>query len=345
VADRPEISVIVGDFGRRRYVRAALDSLTSQTLPRARFEVVLIKNYADPVLDAEIAGSGGVVLFDEERQIGRWLRHAIAAAHAPLITFLDDDDQFEPERLERVLAVFAAHPDLGFYRNRVRVMDGEGRLVPPERWRVHETDGALDALGALYVPPERKAELLELATRRTSATFSTSSMALKRELLDGAVGDGFENTQLEDTYLFLAGVIAPYGVFLDDRRLTRYRFYGGNVSSRVDWLESAEASYRDMARVAAAHGRPDWAGWCAHETDHFGRMFRGGTIVERVRASADRREIARRTGAYLRFLAAHPAERAMSLDVWAAAGYGAGYLLAPPLARRVAEIRPTALRD
>jgi glycosyltransferase involved in cell wall biosynthesis len=342
VAGEPEVAVIVGDYSRRRYLPFALRSLEAQTLPRERYEVVVTKNYRDPELDRSLEEAGATVLFDEEPRIGRWLRRAVNASKAPIVTFLDDDDEFEPDRLAHVLSVFGQHPDLGFYRNRVSVIDGDGRPIPPARWRAHEADLGFDSLGPVYVGPDHKGQLLDLATRRTHSTFNLSTMAMRRELLEGDRGDSFERAQLPDFYLFLAGVLAPRAVYLDDRRLTRYRYYPGNVTREVTWLGRAESSYRDMAEVAARHRRPEVAEWLSRQSVHYGRMFRGSTLVERVAARAVRREVAQRTGEYLRFLGQHPAERRWTLDTWAAGAYGLGYVPFAPFVARLARARTAA---
>jgi glycosyltransferase involved in cell wall biosynthesis len=338
----PEISVIVGAYNRQKYLASAVRSLLAQTLPRERFEIVVVKNFRTAEQERELANAGAVLLFDEEPQIGRWLRHAVNACHAPIVTFCDDDDELEPDRLERIVTTFRDYPDLGFYRNRVRVIDSEGRPVPEERWRVHERDSAFDALGPVYRAADQKSDLLNLTTQQTHATFATSSMALRRELLDGALGDAFERTQLEDLFLFLTGVLSPCGMYLDDRRLTRYRFYPGNVTHSLRWLGHASDSERDMASVAQAHGRSDFARWLTARSVNHERLFRGGTLVTRIGADANRAEVASRTAGYLRFLAQHPEERAWTLDVWAAPIYGLADLAFPPLARQVARARLAA---
>ena len=342
MAANPEVSVIVGAYNRREYVLRAVRSLLAQTLARERFEIVVVKNFRSAEIDAELARAGALVLFDNEPRIGRWLRHAVNASHGAIVTFCDDDDELEADRLEQMLKVFAEHPDVGFYRNRVRVIDREGRPVPESEWRNHEADRGFDAIGPVYLPHDRKAELLDLASRRTHATFATSTMALRRELLDGELGDAFERTQLEDLFLFLAGAISPCAVYLDDRRLTRYRFYAGNVTHTVRWLGHAEASERDMAAVAEQHGRADFARWLRARAVNHERLFRGGTLVARVAAGADRREVARLTAEYLRFLGRHPEERAWTLDVWASGIYGLSSLAAPSSTGRVARARLAA---
>ncbi|HXQ79593.1 MAG TPA: glycosyltransferase [Thermoplasmata archaeon] len=338
----PEVSVIVGAYSREKYLLSAVRSLLAQTIPRNRFEIVVIKNFRSAEIDAELERVGATVLFDAEPRIGRWLRHAVNISRAPIVTFCDDDDELEPDRLERLLDVFRTHPDLGYYRNRVRVINRDGRPIPPSEWREHETDPGFDRLGPVYLPRDGKGGLLDLATRTTHATFATSSMALRRDLLDGELGDSFERTQLEDLCLFLTGTLSPYGMYLDDRRLTRYRYYAGNVTHTVRWLGHAAESERDMAAVAERHGRPDFARWLTARSVNHERLFRGGTLVARVAADADRREVARLTAEYLRFLGQHPEERAWTLDVWAASVYGFSSLAVPAPTGRVARARLAA---
>ncbi len=339
MAAEPQVAVIVGDYSRRRYLRHALDSLAAQTLPRDRFEVIVTKNYVDPELDGDLDREGIVTLLDDEPRIGVWLGRAIARSTAPILTFLDDDDEFEPERLDRLVEVFGRLPDLGFYRNRLRVIDEQGRPVPPQIWGSGAQDPALDASGPVHLEAGRSRQLFELGTRGTNAAFNSSTMAIRRELLSGEVGEAFARTQLPDHFFFLAAALSPLGTFLDDRRLTRYRRYPGNVSDTVGWLASAESSYGDMAAIAARRGRTDLAAWLDGLSVHYGRMFRGSDLVRRIAGGADRSEISRRTAEYFRYLGNHPRERAWTLDTWAAGAYGIAYVGFPRLARRLVRSR------
>ena len=341
MTEAPSVAVVVGAWGRRDFLLAAVRSVLAQTVPRATVEVVVTKNFDDPAIDRSLAELGVTVLHDEEPVIGRWLRRAVRATHAPWVLFLDDDDELAPERLARFEQVRREHPDLGFYRCRVRVIDRAGAAVPEARWRLHELDRGLDGIGARYFPPDGKADLFDVATRRTFATFNSSSMAIRRDLLDGPLGEAFERTRIPDTFLFLVGALSPTGVFLDDRRLTRFRFYGASTTSEARWYDWAVTSEDEMADLAAAHGATDWATWFRALAVHHGKMLRSATLMERIGAGAGRREVAGRTREYLRYLAAHPSERAWNVETWAAGAYGAAYLLAPAAARGLSRARLT----
>ncbi|MCI4366075.1 MAG: glycosyltransferase family 2 protein [Thermoplasmata archaeon] len=339
----PEVAVIVGAYGRREYLLRAVRTVLAQTVGRDRVEIRVTKDFADPEVDAALAELRIPSTVDADPRIGTWLGRAIAATRAPLIAFLDDDDEFEPERLERVLEVFRQHPEVGFYRNRVRVIDGSGRPVPVDRWRPIETDLEFDGTGPILLPPGPKAGALALGTERTHSSFNSSTMVVRRELLTGSLGTAFAETQTPDLFLFLAGVLGPYGLFLDDRRLTRFRRYEGNVTRRIGWLAAAAHSYRSAGGAAREFGRPEFGDWLEARADHFDRMYRGATLVSRVRDRADRREVARLAIEYARFLDRHPAERALTLDTWGAAVYALGYLFVPSLTCRVEARRRAGL--
>jgi glycosyltransferase involved in cell wall biosynthesis len=339
----PEIAVIVYAYNRREYLPCALRSLAKQTLERKRFEVVVVKNFTDPECDRSIAELGAVSLLDETNSNGHCMLRGIRACRAPILTFLDDDDEYEPDRLDSIVQTMRKHPDVGFYRNRVNVIDAQGQPIPESRWRAHERDALFDSVGPIYLPPEGKADLLDLTTRRTTSTFNSSSMALRRELLEGDVGETLEMVRINLDFLFLlAGAISPLGVYLDHARLTRFRFapkalyrlYTGNSPRTVVSLRNGMAAHRAMSELAARHGRPDFAEYLAKEANRCERFLLRGALLEKIAEGAPRPEILRPWKQYARFLL-----RDASLprpDVWKANAYALSYLCAPRLTSRLA---------
>jgi glycosyltransferase involved in cell wall biosynthesis len=339
VGDPPEIAVVIGAYGRKDYLLRAVRSVLAQGIARDRYEIFVTKDFSDAVIDTELAREGIASHLDADPRIGTWLGRAVRATHAPLLTFLDDDDEFEPGRLARVLEVFHDHPEVGFYRNRVRVIDAEDRPIPIDRWRPLEIDPALDASGPVLRAADDRSGLVTFAFRTTRSTFNSSTMALRRSLFDGPTVDLFARTQLPDLTLFLAGALGTSALFFDDRRLTRYRFYGGNVTHRVAWLAEASRCHREGAELAASSGHNELAAWLGEGALHYERMFRAGRVMDQIGARDTRGAVARLSAEYLRFLGRHPSERSIRLDVWAAEAYGLAYCVAPALARRVRTAR------
>jgi len=73
---QPYISVIVTAYNRRRYLPFALKSLEAQTLPRDRFEVIVVKNFDDKESDDIISRNGWKEVYNDDSYHGRkivWL--------------------------------------------------------------------------------------------------------------------------------------------------------------------------------------------------------------------------------------------------------------------------------
>ena len=335
----PEIAVIVGAYGRTTYVLEAVRSVLDQTLPRGRWELLVTKNFRDPTVDGALAREGVESIYDTTPRIGTWLLRAIRATRAPLLTLLDDDDLYAPDRLAHVVDLFRQHPEVGFYRNRVEMVDARGGLAPRGEWHPRGIDAFFDARGPIVVGPADKGTLVDLLFHRTRVSFNSSTMAFRREVLDGRRGEHFAATRLPDSSLLLNAVLAPYGLYLDDRRLTRHRLHPGNVTRGTGWLSWAAESYRGFAAEAREFHRPDLAAYYDGVGVHYERLFRSGELTGLVAGGAARRHVAEHAAEYARFLGHHPEERALSLGVWAPEAYAATYLVSPWLARRVQRSR------
>ncbi|MFI5413029.1 MAG: glycosyltransferase [Candidatus Lutacidiplasmatales archaeon] len=330
----PRVAVIIGAYRRETYVREAVSSVLAQSVPRSLLEILVTKNFASPTLDPWLSREGVRGLRDDDPHIGPWLWRAISATRAPLLAFLDDDDVWEPDRIARVLAAFDRYPELGYYRNRVRVMDGLGRPIPEARWGKHELDPELDRTGPLFVGPgEKVVRLPDL--RRTHPLFNSSSIVVRREVLDGPVLDRFLETQNPDPFLFLAAVISPFGLYLDDQRSTRYRRHPENIT-RTLW--AVRHGFDDSVRLAelAERSAPaPYAAWLRARSVAIEKRVWTETIAERVAAGVGREEMARLGAGYLRFLARHPEVVGLDGSTWAAPAYASAYLVSPGAVRQV----------
>lgn len=334
----PSITVVVGAYSRRTFLRSAVRSALEQGLPRDSFEVLVVKNFHDEELDAWLAAEGVRCRFDAQQHVGRWTLGAIQEARAPIVTFLDDDDLYAPGRLERVLEVYDRHPDLGFYHNRSDVIDRDGVPVSPELWREHESAHGVPEEGWFVPAAEKAAHLPELLTAQSD--FNMSSMALRREDAVGDLAALLEAAQyVPDLPAFLIGLLAPRGIFVDGRRLTRYRHHGRNRTMDLGWMRDAQEDRRRLAAIARSRGPATYAQWVDGLADHFEKLVRIDTIMAGIRSLEPRRVIAARAAGYLRFLGGHPGEYDLEPLTWGTGVFAGAYLFSPGMTRRVRQVR------
>lgn len=115
--DLPEISAVIPahnpDSGRLRRVLAGL---AAQTLPLARWELVVVDNASSTDIAGILAAAGSVrARLVSEPRLG--LTHAriagVRSARGAVVVFVDDDNVLAPDYLSEVLKLFSARPRLG----------------------------------------------------------------------------------------------------------------------------------------------------------------------------------------------------------------------------------------
>src|SRR5690348_15078750 len=116
LAPMPRVSVIVPVFNRAATIGRAVASVVVQTM--ADWELIVVDDGSadDPAGALAALSDARLRLLRHERNRGAAAARntGIAAARAPLIAFLDSDDEWLPEKLARqVAAVERAGPALG----------------------------------------------------------------------------------------------------------------------------------------------------------------------------------------------------------------------------------------
>jgi glycosyltransferase involved in cell wall biosynthesis len=144
----PQISVILPVHNRAATIARAIDSVLAQSL--ADIELVVVDDASgDATLEAVRAIADPritVVALDRNGGANAARNAGICAARAPLLAFLDSDDEYLPHKLEAVVAQFAGRPELDALVDSYRVQFPDGR---PDQERVNrpiEGEAFLEAL-------------------------------------------------------------------------------------------------------------------------------------------------------------------------------------------------------
>ena len=126
----PRVSVIMPVCNGERYLRAALDSITSQTF--TEFEFLIIDDGSSdgtwPILKDYAARDARLVLVRNEANIGlaASLNRGLKLAQGEYIARQDADDISLPERLATLVAFLDNHTEIGVVGCNAHVIDAQG---------------------------------------------------------------------------------------------------------------------------------------------------------------------------------------------------------------------------
>ena len=161
----PFISVIIPVYNRTQYVGEAIDSVLKQTLDRDKFEIVVVTNVDLPERD------GVKIIKSNEKWLGPKIVQGIEEARGEVISLLEDDDLFLPNKLEVMYKIFKEKEKIGLFKNLIKWINANGREwldpLPQEPIEVTHKDLRLDMLGDLI--------------SKYGVGFNNSSMSFRKE--------------------------------------------------------------------------------------------------------------------------------------------------------------------
>lgn len=159
------VSVVIPTFNYGRFLREAVDSVLAQTHPPLE---ILVVDDGSTDETAEIAASyGDRIRFIRQQHGGVCAarNNGIANARGEYVAFLDSDDVWLPQKLEKQLARFDADPELGLVHCGAERFDESGTLAVNleglEGWiapQLLRLDAEVIAAGTALLVPKRIAE-------------------------------------------------------------------------------------------------------------------------------------------------------------------------------------------
>ena len=109
----PLVSVVIPVYDGAAFIAQTLDSVLRQSWPR--LEVIVVDDGSTDETPERVRPFRDRILYlrQENRGGGAARNAGVAASRGDYLAFLDQDDLWAPEKLERQLAVARAHPESG----------------------------------------------------------------------------------------------------------------------------------------------------------------------------------------------------------------------------------------
>ena len=221
---RPLVSAIIIFYNGKRFLGEAIDSVLAQTY--SSWELLLVDDGSTDGA-SEIAREyaardpGRIRYFEHSGHRNRGMSASrnvgLQNSRGALVTLLDSDDVWLPEKLARQVATLDAHPDAQMTFGPTRLWYGwTGDPADTAREKLRAIHGAPDGL---YLPPE----MLRRYLRGQALTPATCSILIRREAL--ALTGGFEErfTGLYEDQAFFVKTYLKLACYVTSEVLDLYR--------------------------------------------------------------------------------------------------------------------------
>ncbi len=110
----PRISVIIPVFNREKYIEECIESVLAQTY--SNIEIICVDDGStDRSVELLKQFGDKITLITHAQNHGSWYvrNTGVVASQGKFLAFLDSDDLWEKDKIEKQVAQFNAHPELG----------------------------------------------------------------------------------------------------------------------------------------------------------------------------------------------------------------------------------------
>ncbi|HSI66636.1 MAG TPA: glycosyltransferase family A protein [Planococcus sp. (in: firmicutes)] len=232
-----KVSIVVPTYNRAKLLAEAVGSLQQQTYKNIEIIIVDDCSTDDTTQAVEKMQDGRIVYVKHEVNKGGGEARNTGIAHATgaYIGFLDSDDQWQKDKLERQMAVFRENPDVGVVYTGMKVYQGN--------YLVKE------------VIPKYSGDLLTKLIE-SNCIYTTSSILVKKEVLEEAGGfdSSLPSCQDWDLYIRLAR-ISRFG-FVEDSLVLYHLHPGERISTNSEAVIDGHMKiYHGYKELAKAQGK------------------------------------------------------------------------------------------
>ncbi len=225
-----KVSVVIPTYNYGRFIAQALESVFAQTLPPG--EIVVVDDGSTDDTENEVRKFGGTVRYirQENKGVCAARNNGAANCSGEYIAFLDADDIWEPEKLEKQIAKFGEDPEIGLVHCGMREFDSEtGETVGI---RTEGMEGCVaDEL---------------LLWERPVIVGPGGTIVVSREAFD-AVGGFDERMKVGEDWDFCYRVARKYKVGFVPEPLVNYRIHGAAAHRNVREMERGMGLFYEKA--------------------------------------------------------------------------------------------------
>lgn len=266
----PRISVIIPTYNRQKLLARAIESVLNQTFKD--FELIIVDdgstdNTKEVVREFQKRDSRIKYIWQENSGApARPKNTGIKNAKGNYIAFLDDDDEWLSEKLEKQLELFEGlESDLGFVGCNILVINESNKKI----WRE-------------YKIPRYSSQIFFEELLEGNFILTSSSIMIKKEVLD-KIGLFDENLKFGDDWDLWLRIAKKYKFDFAPEFLIKYYIHGGNIIPNLPPMKEArefeyiftkyQREYEKYPHIYSIHLRQLASRYCASGQMSKGRKY------------------------------------------------------------------------
>jgi glycosyltransferase involved in cell wall biosynthesis len=237
------VTAAITTYNRAPFLQGAIESVLAQTF--ADCEVLVVDDGSTDDTGAALEPYADRIRVVRQENGGRSAARntAVREARAPLVSFLDSDDRWLPDKLARQVPVLESDGRLGMVHGHVDVVDGEGRLLGEETERHHELFSRANAR-------------ITYAGWAFDCRCFSSAMTARVEAIR-AVG-GYDKDLLLDDYDLYLRLALDWGIaFLEGAPAALYRRHEGQMTTYELTMGQIQTAEKHLALLDRRPDVPD----------------------------------------------------------------------------------------
>lgn len=214
------VSIVMAAYNAESTIRETMESLLAQTYPLK--EIIVTndgsRDATGSILDEFAASHPGVVRALHQENKGQAVARNAAIAHAKgdYVAFMDADDVWAPQKIQRQVQHLRDHPAVGLVYTEGMTITKDGKKIAPFDYSKEFTGKCFD----------------QLFLRNN---IIGSSVMVRKRVLDD-VGAFTPQLRACENWELWTRISRKYELDFIDEELAYYRQHGNNMSRNIDWM-------------------------------------------------------------------------------------------------------------
>jgi glycosyltransferase involved in cell wall biosynthesis len=238
------VTAAITTYNRAAFLPRTLESVFAQSRPAD--EVLVVDDGSTDETGAVLADYGERLRVVTQKNGGRSAARntAVLEARGELISFLDSDDRWLPDKLARQVPVFDQQPRVGLVHGHVDLIDEDDRALPEETEEHHRLFSAAHRNGVTYA-----------GYAFDCRCFSSALTARVDALRDIGLYD--PSLLLDDYDVYLRMALESKIVFLEGPAVALYRHHPEQMSTYELTMGQIQTAQKHLALLDARDDVPD----------------------------------------------------------------------------------------